>query len=636
VAVLAVLAFHAGVGWLGGGLLGVDVFFVLSGFLVTALLLAEYHGTGTIALGRFWARRARRLLPALLVLLLGMCVYARWAGSGMAPAQVRGDALATLAYVANWHFVATGQDYFVHFGATSPLLHTWSLAVEEQFYLVWPIVALGVLRRFGRSGVGWAAGVLAVGSAALCGGLLASGASLDRLYFGTDTRSQAIMVGALVAVLVPLTGRSKAAASAARSRLVAVAGTVGALALGVGLWAAKGSGAFLYEGGFLAVAAGTAAVVALVVEQPGNVVSRLLSWRPLRYVGRISYGLYLYHWPIFLVIDGRSGLGPLALLAARFGATFIVAALSFRFVERPIRSWRPSGRGLPRWAPLGAVGAAALGLVALLLVATAAPPASSTLSPGGRPPTRFHGPFGLDSAHPERALLVGDSMALTLGWGLGRDANAWGVSVDNRGSVGCDLDPTTTVNVMGTISSAAQGCPRWQTDWSQLVDRLDPDVVVVLLGRWDCLDRLYSGRWTHVGEAVFDRHLQSELGRVIDIGSARGARVVLLTLPFIAQTTEQPNGSPWAMNLPSRTDAFNADIRRAVAEHPGKAAMLDLNKLLDPGGHYTSFVKGVRVRGLDDEHISPAGGELVRGSLLPALVQIGLTHYEGSHRAAAA
>jgi hypothetical protein len=166
--------------------------------------------------------------------------------------------------------------------------------------------------------------------------------------------------------------------------------------------------------------------------------------------------------------------------------------------------------------------------------------------------------------------------------------------------------------------------------WAQLVDRERPDVVAVLLGRWECIDRLFDGRWTHVGEPAFDRHLVAELGQVIDIGSAHGAKVAMLTLPYIAQTTEQPDGSPWDMNLPSRTNAYNADVRRAVAEHPHQATVINLNKMLDPQGHYTSFIDGVRVRSFDDEHISTAGGQLLRSALLPMLVDLGLPTYRAN------
>ncbi len=634
---------------MNGGLLGVDIFFVLSGFLVTSLLLAEHARTGTIKLIKFWGRRARRLLPALLVLLIGIGAYARWVGGGVPPAQLRGDALFTLVYSANWHFIASGQNYFVRFGALSPLLHTWSLAVEEQFYLVWPLIVLVVLRRFGRRGVGWAAGVIGAASAALCAGLYLAGASIDRLYYGTDTRAQSIMVGAVLAVLVPLTAQATRRGLEdpaawpepsrpawwypTRERSIAVLGLIGAFTLLWALHAVRGDGALLYEGGFLVVALGTAAVIASTVELPRAALTRTLCFRPLRYTGRISYGLYLYHWPLFLVLDGaRTGLTGAALLGVRVGATFGVAALSYRFVEMPVRSWGRSGsrrRARLAWAGLSA---SFIGLVVAALLVATVTPGEAVLPIGSRPPAHFVGPGGVDAAHPEHALLLGDSLALTLGIGLSNQSREWGITLDNQSAIGCDLDPGTTVNVMGTVSPAAGGCPDWRGSWTRLVSRERPDVVVVLLGRWECLDRLFAGSWTHVGEPAFDRHLVGELGQVIDIGSSHGDKVVMLTLPYIAQTTEQPDGSPWDMNLPARTNAYNADVRRAVAEHRRQATLIDLNKLLDPKGHYTSYIHGVRVRSFDDEHISTAGGELLRGALLPQLVDLGLPSYRADAR----
>jgi peptidoglycan/LPS O-acetylase OafA/YrhL len=649
VAVLAVMGFHAGLGPVNGGLLGVDMFFVLSGFLVTSLLLAEHARTGTIKLIAFWGRRARRLLPALLVLLIGIGAYARWVGGGVPPAQLRGDALFTLVYSANWHFIASGQNYFVRFGALSPLLHTWSLAVEEQFYLVWPLIALVVLRRFGRRGLGWAAGVIGAASATLCARLFLAGASIDRLYYGTDTRAQSIMVGAVLAIVVPMTDRVTRPGVAGpspgpersrparwyptRERSIAALGLIGAAALLWALHTVRGDGALLYEGGFLVVGLCTGAVIASTVELPRAALTRALCFRPLRYTGRISYGLYLYHWPLFLVIDGsRTGLTGAALLVVRVGATFGVAALSYRFVEMPVRSWgRPGSRRRVRLAWAG-LSAALIGLVVAVLLVATVTPGEAVLQIGSRPPAHYVGPAGVGAAHPEHALLLGDSLALTLGIGLSNHSRDWGITLDNQSAIGCDLDPDTTVNVMGTVSPAAGGCPDWRASWSRLVNRERPDVVVVLLGRWECLDRLFAGSWTHVGERAFDRHLTAELGQVIEIGSSHGAKVAMLTLPYIAQTTEQPDGSPWDMNLPARTNAYNADVRRAVAEHRRQATVIDLNKLLDPRGRYTSYIHGVRVRSFDDEHISTAGGELLRGALLPQLVDLGLPSYRAHAR----
>jgi peptidoglycan/LPS O-acetylase OafA/YrhL len=623
------MLFHAGVQAVGGGLLGVDVFFVLSGYLVTSLLLSEQARTGTVRLRQFWVRRARRLLPALFVVLAGVCAYARWVGTGISPNVLRGDALSTLGYVANWHYITAGQNYFNRYAPPSPLLHTWSLAVEEQFYLVWPIVVLLVLRRYGRQALGWTAGVLAACSAALCAALYMSGASVNRVYYGTDTRAQSIMIGAALAILVPMAKDD--IRSRYSGRLIGALGVVGAAGLAFCLHAVQGTGPFLYEGGFLLVGLSTAAVVTVTVERPQDLLSRALSWRPLRYTGRISYGLYLYHWPVFLLLTyPRTGLSHLPLLVVRFAVTFAVADLSYRFIETPIRTrqplvlrWRPGRRPSPALAGLAAAGVPIV-LVMALLAVTVTPSATASAS---LPPPPTHS-TGADTANPERAVLIGDSMAVTLGRGLGVDATDWGISIDNAAAVGCDLDPESTVNVMGVVSKASQGCPQWRTNWARLVAQTDPDVVVVLLGRWESIDRLYNGRWTHIGEPAFDAHLQSELSQIISIASSRGAQIAFLTLPYIAETTVQPNGSPWDMNLPSRTDAYNSVVRAAVAEHPGQASVIDLNKMLDPDGHYVSSIGGVRVRDTDDEHLSTLGGEWLRPLLLPQLVTLGNAHYE--------
>ena len=201
VAVLAVLAFHAGLPWAKGGLLGVDIFFVLSGFLITSLLVREHEGRRTIGLRAFWGRRSRRLFPAMFILLLGIALFAHVYAGQLDLSRVRADALSTLLFVANWHFISSNQGYFAHAAAPSPLLHMWSLGVEEQYYVVWPLVALLVLRRFGRRGLAWVAGVGALASALAMGAMYASGVSLDRLYYGTDTRAQTLLVGSCLGAM---------------------------------------------------------------------------------------------------------------------------------------------------------------------------------------------------------------------------------------------------------------------------------------------------------------------------------------------------------------------------------------------------------------------------------------------------
>jgi hypothetical protein len=249
------------------------------------------------------------------------------------------------------------------------------------------------------------------------------------------------------------------------------------------------------------------------------------------------------------------------------------------------------------------------------------------------PPTRANlfavpkaPPASLPTGDHVRVLLLGDSMALTLGEGLKVKAARWGVTLDNQGAVGCDLDPNSTVNIEGSITKAAQGCADWPTKWRQMIDRLDPDVVAVELGRWEVSDRIIDGRWTQIGQPAWDHVYAAELARAIRILSSKGAHVVIFTLPYIVQTTEAPNGEPWDINQPVRTNDYNALVRQVVARSAGHASIIDLNHLVDPHGVYTSYLDGVRVRNADDEHFSLLGGELFRAEILPTFVQLGLTH----------
>jgi peptidoglycan/LPS O-acetylase OafA/YrhL len=633
VAVAGVLLFHGGVSGVGGGMLGVDVFFALSGFLITSLLVTEHERTSTIAFGRFYLRRARRLLPALFITLIGVAFYARYIADPATLSSLRGDALSTLAYVANWRFIFSDQSYFVVNGAPSPLLHTWSLAIEEQFYLLWPLICLLVLRRGSRRTLALVAALGALASFGTSLGLSLAGAGSARLYYGTDTRAQAILAGAVLGALGPLTewsGRpGRFGRSATGRRALVAASLLGAAAVLFSFHAVAGNNAFLYRGGFLLVAVGTTAVIALAVNQPDAVLSRALSWRPLCYVGLISYGLYLYHYPLFLTLDHqRTGLSGASLLAVRLAATFAVAVASFHLVEGPVRTGRFFRR---RWSgaaiPLGAsvaVVALAFGTVAQVSPAAGTAPRAALAIPSPATAAQLRAQSGLAPGQSVSALLVGDSMTLTLGSGLEQDAGRWGVQVLNRSAIGCDLDPAATVNIEAGPTPTGQGCADWPARWAAQIRALKPDVVVIGVGRWETSDRLIDGHWTTIGHRDWDRQLAGLLNRAVVVMHGGGAKVVLLTLPYVQQTTEQPNGQPWDINLPSRTDAFNALVRRVAAQHPGVASVIDLNHLLDPDGHYTDVVDGVVVRNADKEHPSMAGGELLRPVILPQLLALGL------------
>ena len=271
-------------------------------------------------------------------------------------------------------------------------------------------------------------------------------------------------------------------------------------------------------------------------------------------------------------------------------------------------------------------------------VAGAAPAAVRSSGPGKADPAPRL--ISLTGSYAVHVLLSGDSIALTLGDGLGDGSQAWGVQLTNYAFPGCDLDWRSTVNFQDSFGRentvlTPQGCAGWPVKFQRDVERLNPDVVALELGRWEVDNRLMNGHWTSIGLPQWDNRFVQLLSRAVRILSSRGARVVLFTLPYIAQTTKAPDGTPWDVNQPWRTDDFNALVRRVAAAFPGVATVIDLNALVDPGGTYTSYVDGVRVRDTDDEHFSLAGGHWLQSLILPRLVALGRAHDAARHGVAA-
>jgi hypothetical protein len=269
-------------------------------------------------------------------------------------------------------------------------------------------------------------------------------------------------------------------------------------------------------------------------------------------------------------------------------------------------------------------------IVAAVVVSTVAPTAAAstvTLAvPSAATTARLEQTHGLASGQTVHALILGDSLALTLAVGLSNHSQAWGVGVQNGAVLGCDLDPDSTVNIEGNITKAAQGCANWPRNWAADIRQTNPDVVAIELGRWEVSDRIVDGSWTRIGAKPWDDLFARLLNQAVSVVSQRGAKVVLFTLPYVQQTTEQPDGQPWDINQPVRTDEYNAIVRQVAARHRGVVTVIDLNRLLDPAGRYTSYLDGVRVRNDDDEHPSIAGGELLRPAILPRLLALGSSH----------
>jgi peptidoglycan/LPS O-acetylase OafA/YrhL len=653
-AVLGVMAFHGGIPFMSGGFLGVDTFFVLSGFLITTLLLTEWRGSATLRLGAFWARRARRLVPALLLLLLGVAAYAEWAVAKGTYPGLRLDALSTLLYVANWHFILSGSNYFAQTALSSPLTHTWSLAIEEQFYIFWPIVVLGVLKVWQRTTVLFVvAAVGALASALWMAVLYHPLGNLTRLYYGTDTHAQCLLVGASLAIGLSLWADRRTNAPArengwaptterARWALV-LCGVAGFVATGLLWWRVAFSDAFLWRGGFLVAALATAAVLVSIVTVERGPVARLLAWGPLRFLGRISYGMYLYHYPLFLYLDAaRTGLTGYPLFAVRSAVTIGAATVSFFLVERPIRQ----GTFVRSWRAWVLTPAAALVTVAVVIAATEVPVSATTPFLLSTAPS---GNAALYKGPPVRVLLVGDSVALTLGLGMSQLAPRYDVVEDDQGILGCGVAIGAEIQLKGVDSVTASPCQpvpppgkaQWPRLWADEIASFRPNVVVYLGGRWEVANRTWNGRWTDISDPAYAAYIRGQLDEAVRVATARGARFVMMTAPCY-DSGEQPDGAAWPEDSPRRLAIYNGLVRQVGAAHPGTVTVLDLDALVCPGGHFEQVIDGVTVRQSDGVHFTvplglsataganPDGGEWLAPKLWPAIVQVGRAQMAGA------
>jgi peptidoglycan/LPS O-acetylase OafA/YrhL len=342
-AVFAVVAYHLGLGWAPAGLLGVGVFFTLSGYLITDLLLAQWDGEGRLALGDFWVRRARRLLPALFVMLIVVVAWVALLDRSQL-ASLWSTVGAAALYVSNWFDVSQHVSYFARFGPPSPLGHLWSLAIEEQFYLLWPwLLWLGLRyvreRRSTVTGHVRLAGVTlaAAGISALAMALLYQpGVDPTRVYDGTDTRAFALLFGAGLAMVWP-SRRLTVQASPVARRLLDGAGTAGLIIIALLIWLTTQYSPFLYQGGMVLLSVATMLTISALVH-PATRLGRALGREPLRWLGVRSYAIYLWQFPIITLTTpmSESGVNPLRAVL-QVGAIVGLSALSWTFVEKPIR-----------------------------------------------------------------------------------------------------------------------------------------------------------------------------------------------------------------------------------------------------------------------------------------------------------
>ncbi|GFG73833.1 acyltransferase [Mycobacterium botniense] len=629
VAVALVLAEHGGIAGMRGGFIGVDIFFVLSGFLITSLLLDELGRSGRIDMPGFWIRRARRLLPALVLMVL-VVGCARRLLPPEAVAGLRDDAIAAFVWAANWRFVAQRTDYFTQGAPPSPLQHTWSLGVEEQYYLIWPVLMVGVAVllavRARRRGV-WAtlggvrftvfllATLGALGSAAAAI-VLAGNASRERVYFGTDTRAQALLTGAAASALLvrdwPALNRGwcliRSRAGRWAARLLPVVG-IGVLAMAA--HHVTGSGREFRGGLLAALAVAAVLVIAPVALDQSGPVARVLAWRPLVWLGTISYGVYLWHWPIFMVLNGeRTGWSGLTLFAARCSATAAVATMSWWLIEQPIRRWQPLH--VPLLPLAGATVATAVALTVVMVPVEAGHAGGNSLPPGvssvaavsPSPPQTSAAVRAAARRNPNRPFTVsvfGDSIAWTLMHYLPETP---GFDFVDHTVIGCSIVRSGPYRYFGQVIDQKPECDNWPARWSAQINQDQPDVALLIIGRWETIDRVNEGRWTHIGDPAFDSYLTAELQRALDILSSTGARVMVATAPY-SRRGEKPDGSLYPEDQPERVDQWNTLLRRTIGNR-SNVVVLDLNKRLCPDGVYTAKVDGIQVRS-DGVHLTPEG-----------------------------
>ncbi|MBQ0140296.1 MAG: acetyltransferase [Kurthia sp.] len=342
ISVLAVILYHLHIKWIDGGFLGVTVFFVLSGYLITDLLVNEYEKTGKIDFKAFWIKRFRRLLPALTVMLI---VIGTWITLFQRSFLVglRGEILAAFTYISNWYYVFQEHSYFTKFAPPSPLQHMWSLAVEEQFYIIWPILMLIALKFIPSKGkLAVLILLLSFVSTEAMAFMFTPDEDPSRVYFGTDTRAFSILLGAALAIVWP-SAKLSANVTNDLKRTLNIAGVVSLLALLLMMVVIQEDGSFLYYGGMYLASAVTAVLIAVIVH-PASSIGKLFSFKPLLWIGTRSYGIYIWHFPIIVLLGiavKTETISTTKILLA-LALTFILSLLSWKYIEDPIRKgeWR--------------------------------------------------------------------------------------------------------------------------------------------------------------------------------------------------------------------------------------------------------------------------------------------------------
>ena len=645
--VIAVILYHAGIHWIPGGFIGVEVFFVVSGFLITSLMLDEQHVSGKVSLKQFWVRRARRLLPALFTMLIASLVAVTYFAKDSAP-DFRQDVLPALGYFSNWW-----QIYFVdtpYFAANSvPMLrHLWSLAVEEQWYVLWPIAFVFVLgnKRIPRWISAVVIGLLAAG--VMVGTALAFVADdetrINFLYLSTITRSSGLLLGAALACIWHPWKKAVVRFAKVRSGLSDVL-ALGALAmLGYISAVIHVSDEQLYSGGLAASTIASAVIIAVVVRSGNSLVKKVLSFPLLVEIGRRSYGLYLWHWPIFVVTGARLSS---IRLAYALTATVIINEFVYQFIETPARkgaigNWLRQRRQLSamrRRLPV-ALTVAVAALVGVTSAELSGIQARDVSVDTGNTDVVFVVPTTLPTTAtttvntpvtsttlaklPRRVVIVGDSQAHSLA--VNKPSGIENTFVITNGSVdGCGVYDRG-VGIGGTSGKFRRNfanCKGFETKWAKSAAQANADVALVVVGAWEVMDLQINSFLFKVNTVPADTIFKTQLQRGID--ALRKQRVAVALLEVACMRPVESKGGP-VPPLPQRGDDTRTGHLNAL-----------MREVAEPENDGVYFVNGPKewcsvpkvANSLsyrwDGVHVYKPGAKLILESIAPALLQIPVT-----------
>ena len=586
--VIAVMLYHANIAWLPGGFLGVEVFFVVSGFLITSLLIEERESTRRIDLKQFWIRRARRLLPALVVMLAATAVCVAFYATDSAP-DFRRDVLPSLGYFSNWwQIFAVDTPYFA--ASSLPVLrHLWSLAVEEQWYLIWPLLFVFVF------GAKWMRPKISGALLLLCSGAIMFATALrfvqddetrtNFLYLSTLTRSSGLLLGAAVAMLWR-PWRKNSLPSWWKSSLADALAVASIAVIGVLMATVHVADAWLYQGDLAVTTIASAVIIAVVVRPNGLFVKKFFSQELFVEIGRRSYGLYLWHWPIFVVAHARDSGNRLAVALA---LTVIINEFVYQYVEIPTRQgalgyWlhnRQQLSAMHRRLPvlITAAVVASLGTTGVKVVGIEARDLSidtSTANVIFSVPTTVASASSLPAAStttttiaklPRKLVIVGDSQAHSLV--VNKPSGIEKTFVITNGSIdGCGIYDRG-VGVGGTNGNFRRNfanCVGFEKKWAKSATTARADVALVVIGAWEVLDLKINGFTFAVNTSPADTMFRTQMKRGIDALRSTGATVALLEVACMRPVDSKGGPVP---ALPQRGDDTRTshlnDLLREIA-----------------------------------------------------------------------